>query len=178
MNPSLPRQAAPADTASFRPRAAARRVLALLLFFLAFAPAATAGPPSTVTPVSLADFDTLVAQTQRGIVVAMASWCGPCKMELPHLAKLYREYRDKGLVLYGLSVDFAGAQAMQPLVNRFGVEFPVFWAGEAAVARYGLNPIPMLVFIQDGRTTARLQGAHTEEELRSLFEDFLAHRAP
>jgi len=172
MNPIPPGQSA---TPTPRPRAV---LLAALLCVLIAAASVQAGPPSTVTPVSLSDFDTLLAQTQQGLVVAMASWCGPCKTELPHLAKLYREFRDKGLVLYGLSVDFAGEKAMQPLVNRFGVEFPVFWAGEAAVGRYGLNPIPMLVFIRGGRAVASLQGAHTEEELRVIIEDFLAGRAP
>ncbi|MEF3698373.1 TlpA family protein disulfide reductase [Desulfolutivibrio sp.] len=161
-----------------------RAVAATLLFcglvyaILAAAPPALAGPPSTVTAVPLRDLDTLIAQTDRGVLVAMASWCGPCKAELPHLVKLHKHYHGQGLALYGVSVDFAGAQAMQPMVNRFGVEFPVYWVGEAGVEHYGFNPIPMLVFIQNGQVVYRLQGAHSEEELRTLFDHFLAPRAP
>ncbi|NDY55344.1 TlpA family protein disulfide reductase [Desulfovibrio sulfodismutans] len=161
-----------------------RAVAATLVFYglawaiLVAAPPASAGPPSIVTPVPLRDLDTLIAQTERGVLVAMASWCGPCKAELPHLVKLHKHYHGQGLALYGVSVDFAGAQAMQPMVNRFGVEFPVYWVGEAGVERYGLNPIPMLVFIQNGRVVDRLQGAHSEEELRTIFDNFLTPREP
>jgi len=150
----------------------------LVCAILAATPPALAGPPSIVTPVPLRDLDTLIAKTDRGVLVGMASWCGPCKAELPHLVKLHKHYHGQGLALYGVSVDFAGAQAMQPMVNRFGVEFPVYWVGEPGVEHYGLNPIPMLVFIQNGRVVDRLQGAHSEEELRTIFDHFLTPREP
>ncbi len=153
-------------------------VRGLVCAVLACALPAHAGPPSIVTPVTTSDLDTLIAQTERGVLVAMASWCGPCKAELPHLVRLHKHYHGKGMTMYGVSVDFAGAQAMQPMVNKFGVEFPVFWVGEVGVGHYGLNPIPMLVFIQNGRVVDRVQGAHTEEELQALFENFLAPREP
>ncbi|MFZ5811179.1 MAG: TlpA family protein disulfide reductase [Thermodesulfobacteriota bacterium] len=134
--------------------------------------------PVTVTPVSLADFDVLLAQTEQCVVVAMASWCGPCKTELPYLVSLYRDFKKNGLVLFGLSLDFAGAQAMQPVVNKYGVDFPVYWAGEAAVGHYGLNPIPMLVFFRNGRIVDRVRGVHDEEELRAILSDFLERKKP
>ena len=100
-------------------------VRGLVCAVLACALPAHAGPPSIVTPVTTSDLDTLIAQTERGVLVAMASWCGPCKAELPHLVRLHKHYHGKGMAMYGVSVDFAGAQAMQPMVNKFGVEFPV-----------------------------------------------------
>ncbi|KUG28201.1 thioredoxin family protein [hydrocarbon metagenome] len=164
--------------ARYRAMAATFLLAVVSAAVLAAAGPAQAGPPSIVTPVTLSDLDTLIAQTDRGVLVAMASWCGPCKAELPHLVKLHRHYQGKGLALYGVSVDFAGASAMQPMVNKFGVEFPVYWVGEPGVEHYGLNPIPMLVFIQNGQVVDRLQGAHNEEELQALFDTFLAPPLP
>ncbi len=149
-----------------------------VLFFCLLAATPAWSVPVTVTPVSLADFDVLLAQTEHCVVVAMASWCGPCKTELPYLVRLYREFKKHGLVLFGLSLDFAGAQAMQPVVNKYGVDFPVYWAGEAAVGHYGLNPIPMLVFFRNGRVVDHVQGVHDEEELRTILSDFLERKRP
>lgn len=149
-----------------------------VLFFCLLTATPAWSVPVTVTPVSLADFDVLLTQTEQCVVVAMASWCGPCKTELPYLVRLYREYKKDGLVLFGLSLDFAGAQAMQPVVNKYGVDFPVYWAGEAAVGHYGLNPIPMLVFFRNGRVIDRVQGVHDEEELRAILSGFLKRNDP
>ncbi len=153
------------------------KILAALFFYLLAATPAWS-VPVTVTPVSLADFDVLLAQTEQCVVVGMASWCGPCKTELPYLVTLYHELKKHGLVLFGLSLDFAGAQAMQPVVNKYGVDFPVYWAGEAAVGHYGLNPIPMLIFFRNGRVVNRIQGVHDEEELRTIMSDFLERKKP
>ena len=39
------------------------------------------------------------------IVNFWATWCGPCKIEIPDFVKLYDEYKDKGLVIVGISID-------------------------------------------------------------------------
>lgn len=176
-HPASPVTARPSRNANLTGRARAW-LGPLLAMLLCLAAALSSAAPVTVTPISLEDFDGLLARADRCVVVAMAAWCGPCKTELPHLARLYREFRDKGLVLFGLSLDYGGVQAMQPVVNRFGVEFPVYWVGEAGVTRYGLNPIPMLVFLEHGRIVERVSGAHDEEELRMIFERFLERNTP
>ena len=51
-------------------------------------------------PVKMADFKGKVV-----IVNFWATWCGPCKIEIPDFVKLYSEYKDKGLVIVGISID-------------------------------------------------------------------------
>jgi thiol-disulfide isomerase/thioredoxin len=57
-------------------------------------------------PVSLNDF--------KGKVILLniwAQWCGPCKQEMPYLSQIYDEYKDKGLVIIGVSIDKANDRA-------------------------------------------------------------------
>lgn len=57
-------------------------------------------------PISLSDF--------KGRVILLniwAQWCGPCKQEMPFLSQIYDEYKDKGLVIIGVSIDKANDRA-------------------------------------------------------------------
>ena len=60
------------------------------------------------------DGQNLRLHEQRGQVVLVnfwATWCGPCRQEMPHLNKLYDKYRASGFVLLGVNVDDDAAQA-------------------------------------------------------------------
>ena len=70
-------------------------------------------------PVKLADYKGKVV-----IVNFWATWCGPCKMEIPDFVKLYAQYRDKGLVIVGISVDDSADQ-LQAFMREFHMNYPV-----------------------------------------------------
>jgi hypothetical protein len=60
--------------------------------------------------------------------------------------------------------------AMRELLKQVGgVGFPVYWAGEEPIMRYGLSGIPLLLIFQNGREVERIAGAKTEEELEALI---------
>ena len=90
-------------------------MLALLLILLpgfqSPAPTLTLRPallaPQTVEPLSAAEFRQLLKQHQGKVVLVnlWATWCAPCLKELPELAKLQEQYRDKGLVVLAVSLD-------------------------------------------------------------------------
>jgi peroxiredoxin len=98
-------------------------------------------------PITLSDL--------RGQVVVLnfwASWCGPCRVEMPHLNRLYDKYRASGFTLLGVNVDddprLAGGAA-----GRMGVRFPVLLDADKAVSRlYALASMPSTYVIdRDGR---------------------------
>ena len=143
------------STVSLRPwRAAA----AALLAGMALAAAATPLAPSTPAPdftLRTADGRNLRLQEQRGQVVMVnfwATWCGPCRQEMPHLNKLYEKYRSSGFVLLGVNVDDDTTQAAG-VASKLGVTFPVLPDADKRVSRqYDLSAMPSTVLIdRDGR---------------------------
>lgn len=103
----------------------------------------------------LADF------TGRVVVVNFwATWCVPCREEMPHLEGLWRTYRDRGLVVVGVSEDRGGAKRVRKYVARMGLTFPVLLDPKGGVGRaYRVTGLPATVLIgRDGRLAARVIG--------------------
>lgn len=86
-------------------------VLALTTVFIGFSsPALALDVGERMPPAALKDLSgkPIAASALAGKVVIVdfwASWCGPCKQELPALEALHKKYKDKGLVVIGVSVD-------------------------------------------------------------------------
>lgn len=129
--------------------------------------------PYAVQSVPIEKMDAIIRQSGKCLVVVMASWCQPCIEELPTLNALDKKYGRKGLRMVGVSLDYGGPQAMQPILEAFKVRFPVFWTGEAAIEKYAITKIPLLIFFRDGRMIRRLQGQRSRSALEKEIESFL-----
>ena len=110
----------------------------------------------------------------QSMIVAMAAWCGPCRKELPTLIKLFDKYKDQGLKMVGISLDANGPQAMQPILDKLHVSFPVYWVGVDMAREYDIYAIPMIFFIKNGQVVEKLPGKRSHEDLdrkiKELFE--------
>ena len=92
---------------------------------------------------------------QRGRVVMVnfwATWCGPCRQEMPHLNRLYEKYRASGFVLLGVNVDDDTRNAAE-LATKLGLKFPVLLDTDKGVSKlYDLSTMPSTVLIdRDGK---------------------------
>jgi thiol-disulfide isomerase/thioredoxin len=110
-----------------------KKVILLYILFLAFlltACPSNEAPKMTAQPMEERDIQQLIEAEECPVVlVAMAAWCNPCREELPILQKLHSKYKDRGLRIIGISLDEIGPQAMQPLIDGYGLEFPIYWGG-------------------------------------------------
>jgi len=144
----------------------------LLILFVAVRPDAAAG--MTVERISESALDELInAKNNKIVVTFMAAWCGPCVDELPALNKVYNRFKDRGLNLIGISIDLEGPRAIQPILDKLKVGFPVYWYGEAAVQKFSLSAIPMIFLVNDGRIVGKLPGRRSEKQLTQKIREFL-----
>ena len=109
----------------------------------------------------------------RGKVVLLdfwATWCGPCLVELPHIEKLHREFKDKGLVVLGINAEEAAVASA--FMKEKGYTFATLVDTEGAVAElYDVTSIPQVLVIgKDGKVETHYFGTKTENELRVALE--------
>lgn len=121
--------------------------------------------------VSLSDF--------RGQVVMLnfwASWCGPCRQEMPQLNKLYKRYNRSGFTVLGINVDKDKKLADKAL-KKTRVTYPILYDIESDVAAaYKIDTMPSTIFIDcDGKLNYRHRGykAGEEKKYKSKIKELL-----
>ncbi|MBT8343051.1 MAG: TlpA family protein disulfide reductase [Desulfatitalea sp.] len=130
--------------------------------------------PNPVRSISMKDFGELLQSSSfTGLVAVVASWCAPCKTELPDLVKLHEQYHPRGIRIVALSIDEGGPQAIQPLIDRLNVSFPVYWSGQQAVAVYNLVGIPTLIVVRDGKIAGKLPGQQSHRAMEQTIQELL-----
>jgi peroxiredoxin len=118
----------------------------------------------------------------RGKVVFLnvwATWCAPCRMEMPSMERLYRRLKAKDFVMLAISEDEDGKAVVQPFVDQVGITFPVLMDPEGVVpARYGVTGYPETFIIdRDGRVIQHTIGPENWESDHAFqfFTQLLDH---
>lgn len=91
----------------------------------------------------------------RGDVVMInfwATWCGPCRQEMPLLEELYARYERVGFNLLGVNIDDDANKAMQ-MIDELGVNFPILFDSRKEVSKlYNVETMPVTVLVdREGR---------------------------
>ena len=121
-----------------------------------------------------------VKQFEKGktyIVEFWATWCPPCRAEMPTLEKVYEEYKDQGLIVLGLdATDQDNLDAIAPFEKQYNLTFPILLDtnGEAS-ALYELRSLPTSFFIgRDGVIReVVIGGPMSEALLRTNIEEII-----
>ena len=104
----------------------------------------------------------------RGQVVVLnfwATWCAPCRVEMPSFEKLYRRYRSEGVAVLAVTLDKNAGPKIKSFVDEYGLSFPILLDEKGEVERlYPSMTIPFTYVIdREGRVVARVDGAKNWE---------------
>jgi len=140
-----------------------------------------AGSPSGVTALTSATFPDLEGQPHslerwRGKVVVVnfwATWCAPCREEIPVFVKLQDKYRERGLQFVGIAID--QPDKVRPYAAELGMNFPILIGGLDAIDltralgnRAGVLPFTVILG-RDGQIAGKDVGAVQEIKLETLL---------
>jgi peroxiredoxin len=122
----------------------------------------------------------VVLANYKGKVVLLnfwATWCGPCKVEIPWFVEFNKTYKDRGLAVVGVSLDDDGWKSVKPYLAEKKIDYTVVVGNDAVSKSYGdVDSLPTTFIIdQDGRiafTHTGLVSKDTyEKEIQSLLAD-------
>lgn len=131
-----------------------RSFLALALFSVAAAVGRAEAVPPTPAPVwKLKDVEGKVVTSEsfKGKVVVVdfwATWCPPCRAEIPGYIELQKKYGKDGLVIVGISLDQKGPSVVKPFMEKFGINYPIVMGDDEISAAFGgMDAIPTTFII-------------------------------
>ena len=118
----------------------------------------------------------------RGKLVLLnffATWCGPCREEMPGMERLFRAHQDKGFVVLAVNVQ-ESAKTVRPFVQQLKLSFPTALDAEGSVSRdYGVRALPVSFLIgRDGNILWRAIGGRDWEsaQARRYFAQLVAEQ--
>jgi thiol-disulfide isomerase/thioredoxin len=121
--------------------------------------------------INLADQDGKVI-----LVNFWATWCGPCRREIPDLVKLYSDMKDEGLIIVGIAVDQEGAEVVEPYVQEQSINYPIVLDPDQSTeahfdAMYGLPTT--YVVNPEGQIVRRVLGVFPVDDMKPTLKDML-----
>ncbi len=155
----------------------------LLAFIVAAAamPARAHGDEAQKTPVlepilTYQLLDKLAAEHGKVILVNFfASFCGPCRLEIPELIQLRKEISDKDLIIIGVAID-QDIRDAAAFVKELGVDkaYPVFYGGEDLARSYRISAIPFnVIYNREGRIEVSEAGYIPAADMKRFLMDLI-----
>jgi peroxiredoxin len=113
--------------------------------------------------VSLSDYKDKVV-----ILDFWATWCPPCIKEIPHFIDLYKEYKNQGLVIVGISLDLQGISIVKAFNKKYKINYPILMADSQVSRAYGdITGIPTTFVIDPAGKIRRMYVGYRD---KAVFE--------
>jgi thiol-disulfide isomerase/thioredoxin len=127
-------------------------------------------PPFALRDPDGVEHDLAADSGQVVLLDFWATWCGPCRMTMPALDRLTREFAGHGLVVYSVNLREKPETAVA-YMKKYGYSMTTLLDPDGSTAqRYGVSAIPVMVVVgRDGKVAAHLTGAHGEATMRAAL---------
>lgn len=150
-------------------------------------PAALAAAQAEMLPdapdftLKTADGKTVGLKDFKGKAVVLnfwATWCIPCKQEVPWLVAFQKHYGPQGLIILGLSMD-QSPPAVRKFLRNVPVNYPILMANQALADRYFVKGLPTSIYIDaNGRITDQVPGASSRSVIENEIKLALSNAKP
>ncbi len=114
----------------------------------------------------------------KGKVVLLdfwATWCGPCKIEIPWFIEFQRKYKDQGFSVIGVSMDDDGWPTVRPFMEKMKMNYPVVLGNDQAAEAFGGIQVLPTTFIIDkqGRIVVTHMGLTSKDDFENTIKELL-----
>jgi len=125
-----------------------------------------------------ADGKTVRLSDYKGKVVLLdfwATWCGPCKIEIPWLKEFQRKFRDRGFEIIGVSMDDEGWPIVKPFVTELAINYRIVLGDDTTAQLYGgVDSLPTTFVIdREGKIAVVHVGLTSKSEIENGIEQVL-----
>jgi thiol-disulfide isomerase/thioredoxin len=137
------------------------------------------GKPAPEFALQTLDGKSLHLSDFRGKAVLLnfwATWCQPCKIEMPWFVELQKQYAPQGLQILGVAMDDASPEDIGKFAKDLGVDYPILLGKEAVGDAYGGLPfLPATFYIgRDGKVVDKVFGLKGKDEIEDNIKKALA----
>lgn len=139
------------------------------------------GQPAPDFSLVALDGKTLKLSDFRGKAVLLnfwATWCEPCKLEMPWFVDLQKKYASQGLQVLGVAMDDASPSDIASFAQKLGVNYPVVIGKEEVGAQYGgIDYLPSTFYIsRDGKILDHVFGLASKSEIEANIQKALSQQ--
>ena len=118
-----------------------------------------------------------VLENNKGKVVILdlwATWCPPCRKEIPGFINLYNKYQGKGVEILGIAFDENGVEVVPPFIKKMGINYSVYLDGGDIAQLYDLQAYPTtIIYGKDGNVANKHIGFVSEKEFDDEIGELL-----
>ena len=114
----------------------------------------------------------------KGKVVLLnfwATWCGPCKVEIPWFIEFEKTYKDRGFATLGISMDEDGWKAVKPFVSQKAINYPIMIGDDRVAGLYGgIDSLPSTFLIdREGRIASTHLGLVRKQDYEAEIQGLI-----
>lgn len=121
-------------------------------------------------PIKLSQFEGKIV-----VLNFWASWCPPCRKEIPDLIAAQNQYRSRGVEILGVAVDGDQPEKIEAFARKHGINYTIALDDGQTFEAWGGSAIPLTFFIdRQGRVRERFDGLITREELDVRLQQMLS----
>lgn len=132
-------------------------------------------PPFTMMSQSSKPI-TLSAYAGKVVLVNFwATWCAPCRVEMPWFEQFSHDYKDRGLVVLGVSMDDEGWKVAKPALDKLKITYPVGLKNKSISKAYGVTESLPVTFLIDRKGMIRMvkEGFGNKDEFTKAIDALL-----